>query len=87
MYFIDQKGYWRFHNKDGTLGYAHRKAAENKMGKSIPKGYVVHHINEIKRDNQYENLAVIPDEIHRKLHKLKSTAEKMKLVKKWDISQ
>ncbi len=37
---------------------------------TIPAGWVVHHINEIKTDNNIDNLVALPNELHNKLHKI-----------------
>jgi hypothetical protein len=39
-----------------------------KYGGKIPKGWVVHHINEVKWDNRLENLIALPSNLHTALH-------------------
>ena len=36
----------------------------------IPEGHVVHHLNDIKTDNRWENLSVISESDHNRLHRL-----------------
>lgn len=50
-----------------TDQYIHRINAEYKLGK-IPDGYVVHHINEDKLDNSFDNLAYMTGKDHRREH-------------------
>ena len=47
----------------------HRVVYEEAYG-PIPKGWVVHHINEQKRDNRLENLIALPSVLHDTLHKI-----------------
>lgn len=48
----------------------HRDVAEAALGKSLPKGACVHHVNEIKNDNTNSNLVICQDNAyHRLLHR------------------
>jgi hypothetical protein len=53
--FIDNNGYRRF---KGNGKPVHRYAAENKLGRELRPGEVVHHKNRNKLDNSPGNLAV-----------------------------
>jgi hypothetical protein len=54
---------------DGRRTYEHIAVAERALGKRLPEQAVVHHVNEIKKDNRPGNLVVCPDEAyHRLLH-------------------
>jgi hypothetical protein len=55
---------------DGRRVYEHVLIAEKALGKSLPKGAVVHHINGIPYDNRPENLVICPSkEYHALIHK------------------
>lgn len=50
----------------GAKRYAqHRLVAERAIGKPLPPGAEVHHLNEDRRDNRPENLVIVPN---RKYH-------------------
>lgn len=51
----------------GVKKQEHRIAAEKAIGKPLPKGAEVHHINENKADNRNENLVVCPSRAYHKL--------------------
>ncbi|MBB5414133.1 HNH endonuclease signature motif containing protein [Paraburkholderia atlantica] len=54
---------------DGRRQLQHIVIAEKAIGKPLPKGAEVHHINEIRSDNRNENLVVCPDrQYHMILH-------------------
>jgi len=47
---------------------------ENKL-KKIPQGFIIHHINQNKKDNHIENLMLLPRQEHTKLHMIKNRGE------------
>lgn len=60
---INKNGY--VEDKNGNL--EHRIIYKNAHGK-IPKGWVVHHIDENKTNNDLQNLVALPERIHNLLH-------------------
>ena len=60
-------GYKQYNSGSGWK-FVHRRVAEKKIGKSIPRGYEVHHKNYNKQDNRPSNLRVLPKWLHRKIH-------------------
>lgn len=65
------------HHRARTTGYVfeHILVAEEKLGRKLQTGEVVHHINEVKTDNRPENLVVMSNEEHTRMH---STGKKGK---------
>ena len=60
-------GYCQFNAGNGWR-FTHRTAARNKLGRSIPVGHHVHHVNGNKTDNRHKNLVILPGKIHRLIH-------------------
>lgn len=69
-----RNGYVRALQPDHPLanreGYVpeHRLRAEKALGKLLPAGVIVHHINEITTDNRNTNLVICREDYHRLLH-------------------
>lgn len=65
----DENGYVKI-KVDGRAKYEHIHLAEKALGKKLPKGAVVHHMNENRSDNfTYFNLVVCPSKgYHAHLH-------------------
>ena len=61
----------RVFTMNGKVEYEHLLLAQKALGRQIPKGVVVHHMNEINHDNHTPfNLVICPDQAyHRLLHK------------------
>lgn len=68
-YWITSDGYICIKN-NGREILLHRVVMENNIGRKLLKSEHVHHINEDKQDNRIENLQVLSNSEHRKLHKL-----------------
>lgn len=49
---------------EGRRIYGHVLKAEEAMGKSLPEGSIVHHVNKNRSDNKNENLVVCPDQAY-----------------------
>lgn len=96
----DRKGRHGLGSFDSSNGYRrirqkleHIVIAEAALGKPLPKGAVVHHVNGIKSDNRKENLFVCPSrEYHFLLHSRERAldacgnpnARKCQRCQKWD---
>lgn len=55
------------HQIDGVRVFDHVRVAEMALGKPLPLGAVVHHVNEIKTDNTPTNLVICPDKAYHNL--------------------
>jgi len=66
--WIDKKGY-KYNTENGKAKRENRVAAERVFGHDLPKGSVVHHIDEDRRNNQNNNLVICQSYgYHRQLH-------------------
>ena len=63
----DGSGYLQTYDREGNCSSVHRGCWEACYG-PIPEGYIVHHINSERADNNIENLACMPDAEHKRLH-------------------
>ena len=65
-FFYDKKGYPRDRK---TKELVHRKIAENKIGRKLRIGEVVHHQDGNPRNFRKNNLSVMSRGFHSKLHR------------------
>lgn len=72
--------YWMRHAPDhpaaNTIGYVleHRLVMEERLGRYLRPDEIVHHINDDPTDNRVENLAVMTQGEHARLHHTKAVA-------------
>ena len=71
IYLLEKSrnGNTRYVKVSGTS--EHRLIAEQKIGRKLKKGEIVHHINGNKKDNRPENLEVMLSSDHLRLHNTK----------------
>lgn len=66
----DASGYLRFNGGGMRHKGEHVIVAEKALGKPLPAGAIVHHVNEDPADNSHENLVICPDNAyHRLIHR------------------
>lgn len=79
----DGKGYLQ-RKVDGKYVYVHRLVMAEVLGlKRLPPEVAVHHINEDKKDNRPDNLAVVTAAGHQKLHACTPPSPKSTLWEQW----
>ena len=71
-------GGYRVHSNGFKREYEHIQIAEKALGRPLPKGAVVHHINHDRADNRPENLVVCPSQAY---HVLLHMNEKINRIK------
>ena len=87
--YVDDKGYIRILRPDHPFTnagyvYEHRLVAEEHLGRYLQPWETVHHINEFKLDNRWENFYLTTPSEHSSLHregKRKSNESKAKMRK------
>lgn len=64
-------GYYQITSRnENSKKLLHRLIWESYYNTKIPKGYVIHHLNENKNDNRIQNLQCISSKNHRRYHQL-----------------
>lgn len=70
---IKKWGYGGYITKDNKKKTTHSRIGEKKYKyDKIPKDFVIHHIDEDKKNNQYYNLILLHKKDHRRIHITKS---------------
>ena len=65
--------YQAYETEDGKKKTIHSRVGEKKYGfDKIPAGFVIHHIDGDKNNNQYYNLILLHKKDHRRIHVTKS---------------
>lgn len=77
---INEGGYYRIRStKEGNRNkFLHRLVWEDWYGVSVPDGYVIHHIDGNRLNNEIWNLQCVQNNIHNKHHMLKNNPWKDK---------
>lgn len=55
------------HQVDGVRKFDHVRIVERVLGRALPLGAVIHHVNEIRSDNRNKNLVLCPDRAYHNL--------------------
>jgi len=63
--YLDVNGYYRFSDSDRLV---HRWVTEKKYGRKLRAGEVAHHIDGNKKHNTPDNLCILSEEQHNRLH-------------------
>lgn len=71
---VDQDGYIRERVAAESYKLAHHSVAERALGRPIPSGVVVHHVNEDRQDNRPGNLVICQDQSYHQLIHRRSRA-------------
>jgi len=67
---IKKWNYQAYETEDGKKKTTHSRVGEKKYGfDKIPAGFVIHHIDENKNNNQYYNLILLHRKDHKRVHK------------------
>ena len=62
--------YKSYKTPDGERKHYHARVGEKKYGyEHIPEGFVIHHIDMNKSNNQYYNLIILHEKDHKRVHK------------------
>jgi hypothetical protein len=77
---LSYHGYRRITLPGGRRVFEHVHVAEQALGRKLPKGAVVHHVNEIRTDNRPENLVICESAgyhalLHARLNALRATGD------------
>ena len=77
--YVTDEGYV-YTKKNGVSKFEHVRIVENILGKALPKGAGVHHVNGVKGDNRNTNLVVYPTQkyhflIHRRADAYNETGD------------
>jgi hypothetical protein len=72
-----RKDGYRVITVDGREILEHVHIAEKALGKHLPKGAVVHHVNEVRSDNTPTNLVVCPNNAYHYLLHRRMRAQKL----------
>lgn len=68
--YINYDGYYQISSGRYCGKKLHRLIWEKFYNKSIPNGYVIHHINGDKTDNRIQNLQCVTNENHSRFHNI-----------------
>jgi hypothetical protein len=72
---LTRYGYWTV-VIDGKRQFQHVRIAEKALGRPLPEGAEVHHVNEVRTDNRNENLVICPSSSYHKLLHVRLEAQK-----------
>lgn len=70
---LNSQGYRKFHRTNGSEK-EHIVVAERALGRPLPLGAEVHHVNEIKSDNSPRNLVICPNRAYHMLLHVRTRA-------------